>query len=168
MSQVGWEKRAIDGFIRNAIDKAEELSGLEFHLGTFQLEDTLNMEEEVAYFIPLENELCAGFFYLGFSKKDLDDFVEHVLFRLNSRGKKAKHQISKEQILIEYARDLYEIPDLENGTFNKIEQFFKEIEVNTDFVKFDGVVKQECLYFELENEDFGVVIKCKCMFYEKE
>lgn len=168
MSEITWGEQALDNFIRNAIEKAEELSGLEFHLGAFQMEHVLNLNEEVAYFIPLENDRVAGFFYLGLTKKDLDGFAEHALYRLSLTGKDVVQGIPVEQILVEYAKDLYTIPNLENGELQKIENFFTDRKVNTNFLKFDGEVKRDCLYFELENEEFGVVLKCKCMFYEKE
>lgn len=168
MSQITWGEQILDGFITNAIRKAEELSGLEFHLGTFQTDDVLNLTDDVAYFIPLENNYAAGFFYLGLTKRDLDEFAKHVLLRLSLNQREVKQSIPVEQILIEFAQDLYVVPDIEHGTFHKIDNFFSEQEVVTNFVKFEGEVKRECLYFELLNEEFDVRLKCKCMFYEKE
>lgn len=168
MRRITWGEQILDGFITNTIRKAEELSGLEFHLGTFQTEDLLNLHDDITYFIPLENNYAAGFFYLGLTKNDLDEFAKHALFRLSLNRTEVKQAIPVEQVLMEFARDLYEVPDIEHGTFQKIDNFFTENEVNTNFVKFEGEVKRECLYFELLNEEFDVCIKCKCMFYEKE
>lgn len=168
MSHITWGEQILDSFISNTIKKAEELSGLEFHLSAFHTDETLNLDDDVTYFIPLENTYAAGFFYLGLSKKHLDDFVQHALFRLSLMEKEVKQAISPEQVLVEFARDLYTIPDTEHGEFQKIENFFTESKVDTNFVKFEGNVKRDCLYFELANEEFGVLIKCKCMFYEKE
>ena len=168
MNQITWEEQILDNFVRHTMNKAEELSGLEFYLSTFETNDTLNLEDEFTYFVPLENTVASGFFYLGLSKKDLTAFAEHTLFRLSLTGMKVKQAIPLEQILIEFAKDLYEVPEVEDGSFREIDNFFTDTEVKTNFIKFEDQVNRDCLYFELENEEFGVTLKCKCMFHRKE
>lgn len=162
------EEILLEHFMKNTKVKAKELTGLSFEITKIRLDDTLNLQDDITYFIPLENSHSVGFFYLGISKEHLAKFSETVINKLKVDYQTARQTIKNEEILIEYCHDLYRFTNNPKDLHRKTENFFYDDDVPTDFIKFDEEVKRDCLYFELVNSFVNIKFTFKCMFYEYE
>lgn len=164
MTELLEEVIALD-FMECALTKASVLTGLDFTIKNPSTVDIINLHDEVTYFVPLENSDTTGFLYIGVAQDRLNNFYEKAINNIGADTERLRRNVSPEQLLIEYAKDLYNFQG--EDSFEMVDDFFSNGNSTSNFIKFEDAVEQDCYYFELDNKDSGINLKFKFAFFDK-